>query len=95
VRSAAISSLGHLGRRPRCVVDALLHVLTRDDSILVRRMAAVTLGQIRSSRRDVCAALETAMEAEDLDLRRSARHALAHLAPPCRGDAATARTPAE
>jgi HEAT repeat protein len=92
VRSAAISSLGHLGRRPRCVVDALLYVLTRDDSILVRRMAAVTLGQIRASRRDVRAALEAAMEAEDLDLRKAARHALAHLGPSCRGDAATART---
>lgn len=91
VRSAALSSLGHLGRRPRCIVDALLQVLTRDDSILVRRMAAVTLGQIGASRRDVRAALEAAMEAEDLDLRRAARHALAHLAPPCRGDAAAAR----
>ncbi len=91
VRSAALSSLGHLGRRPSCVVDALLHALTQDDSILVRRMAAVTLGQVRASRRDVRAALETAMEAEDLDLRKAARHALAHLAPPCRSDAAAVR----
>jgi len=91
VRSAALSCLGHLGRKPRPVVDALLQALTRDDSILVRRMAAVTLGQIGACRRDVRAAIEAAMEAEDLDLRRAARHALAHLAPPCRGDGAPAR----
>lgn len=91
VRSAALSSLGHLGRKPRCVVDKLLRSLTQDDSILVRRMAAVTIGQIGASRRDVCVALEAAMEAEDLDLRKAARHAMAHLTPPCRADAAAAR----
>jgi hypothetical protein len=51
----------------------------------------VTLGQIGACRRDVRAALEAALEADDLDLRKAARHALAHLAPPCRGDASPAR----
>src|SRR4029077_15396117 len=57
VRSAAVSSLGHLGRKPRTVVDGLLRTLRDDPSWLVRRMAAVTLGQIGASRRDVRHAL--------------------------------------
>jgi HEAT repeat protein len=84
VRSAAVSALGHLGRKPRAVVDGLLRTLREDPSWLVRRMAAVTLGQVGASRRDVRHALEVALEAEDHDLRKAARHALAHLVPPSR-----------
>ncbi len=81
VRSTAASSLGRLGQRSRLVLDALLRALKQDPSILIRRVAAVALGQIAPTRRDVRTSLEETMEAEDPDLRRAARHALARLAP--------------
>lgn len=81
VRSTAASSLGRLGQRSRLVLDGLLRALTQDPSILIRRVAAVALGQIAPNRRDVRTSLEETMEAEDPDLRRAARHALARLAP--------------
>ena len=81
VRSAAASILGRMERRQRPVVDGLLAMLNSDPSLLVRRVAAVSLGQIGTTRCDVRACLESALEADDLDLRKAARHALAHLCP--------------
>lgn len=94
VRSTAASSLGRLGRRSHLVLDGLLRALTQDPSILIRRVAAVALGQIAPNRRDVRASLEETMEAEDPDLRRAARHALARLAPPATRRRARATRPA-
>jgi HEAT repeat protein len=81
VRSAAASILGQRGDRRRCVLDGLLDTLRSDPSLLVRRVAAVSLGQIGAARSDVRECLESALEGDDLDLRKAARHALAHLSP--------------
>ncbi len=81
VRSTAAASLGRMGMRSSAILDALLATLRHDPSILIRRVAAVALGQIAAGRRDVRASLEAALEAEDRDLRRAARYALARLSP--------------
>jgi HEAT repeat protein len=81
VRSTAAGSLGRMGMRSPPVLDGLLDTLRHDPSILIRRVAAVALGQIAAGRRDVRASLEAALEAEDRDLRRAARYALARLSP--------------
>jgi len=81
VRSTAASTLGRFGRRSRLVLDGLLRALKQDPSIIMRRVAAVALGQIAAPRNDVRASLEETMQAEDPDLRRAARHALARLQP--------------
>jgi HEAT repeat protein len=81
VRSTAAASLGRMGMRTPAVLDGLLATLREDPSILIRRVAAVALGQIAAGRRDVRACLEAALEADDPDLRRAARHALARLSP--------------
>ncbi|MFQ5457706.1 MAG: HEAT repeat domain-containing protein [Myxococcota bacterium] len=81
VRSAAASTLGRIGRRSRLILDGLLRALKQDPSLLMRRVAAVALGQIAAPRRDVRASLEESMQADDPDLRRAARHALARLQP--------------
>jgi HEAT repeat protein len=81
VRSAAVTTLGRMGPRTPHVLDGLLAKLKADPSILIRRVAAVALGQIAAGRRDVRSSLEESMEADDPDLRRAARHALARLSP--------------
>ena len=76
VRLDAIGSLGCLGCKARRAVPALLDAL-KDDSVAVRKQAALALGEIGS--RASIWALRDALHDEDARVRRCAALALMNI----------------